>query len=62
MGGIALEIAAGHSPRKRWRSGSNPARIVLELTPDAERCIALNQNGSGHHMVYGAEGESFLTG
>ncbi len=51
MEGIALEITAGHSPPKRWRSGSNPARIALELSPDAGPYIALNQNGSGHRMV-----------
>jgi hypothetical protein len=31
-----LEIAAGHSPRKRWRSGLNPARIILKSNPAAE--------------------------
>jgi hypothetical protein len=45
----------GHSPRKRWLSGLNPAGIIIKPNPTAEPCTALNQNGSEHRMVYRAE-------
>ena len=32
-----LEIPAVHSPCKRWRSGLNPAGIILGLNPAAEQ-------------------------
>src|SRR4030042_5435420 len=41
--------------------GSNSAGIILGPDPAAEPCTALNQNGSGHRMVYRAEQRDIIS-
>jgi hypothetical protein len=49
------------NPVRNSSGASNPAGTILGLNPAAELCTALNQNGSGHRMVYRVEQRSIIS-